>query len=154
MNKSIKQINKIYQATKDGDTPEIFHEKCDNVCNTLVLYKTNLNRRFGGFASECWNSKGENILDKNCFLFSLDKKKIYSSKNNNYYKLSCKENDGPSFLNGDYQCIRLEKNALKNKSLRTTENKDLFGNDKYPLSEDSKFNGVCAKEYEVLEIIF
>ena len=154
MKKEIKVINKIYQATKDGDFPVIFHEKCDGVYNTLASYKSNGNRRFSGFASECWNSEGKNKLDKKCLLFSLDKKKIYNSKNNEYYKISCKENDGPSFIYGDYYCIRLDNHALKNNSLMTAENKKLFGKDKYPLSEDNSFRGIYAKEYEILEILF
>ena len=153
MKKDIKGIDKIFQATIDGDTPEIFHEKCDNISNTLVIYKSKGNRRFGGFASECWNSNGQNKEDKNCFLFSLDKKKIYLPKDNKYYKISCKANDGPSFINGGFYCIRLEKHSLKNQSLRTAENEELFGKDKFPLSEDSGFNGVYAKEYEVFEIL-
>ena len=152
--KNIKDIRIIFQATKDGDTPEIFHAKCDNINNTLVLYKSEGNRRFGGFASECWNSNNKSLIDKKCFLFSLDKKKIYLPKNEHSYKLSCKEKDGPSFIYDDSYCIRLETNALKNKALRTTKDKTLFGNINFPLSEDSDFKGVCAKEYEVLEIIF
>ena len=80
MKKNIKNNQKIYQASKDGDTPEIFHTKCDNINNTLVLYKSEGNRKFGGFASECWNSKNKSLTDKNCFLFSLDKKKILKKK--------------------------------------------------------------------------
>jgi hypothetical protein len=80
MKKEIKVINKIYQATEDGDSPEIFHEKCDGVYNTLALYKSNGNRRYSGFASECWNSEGKNKLDKKCFLFSFDKKKFIIQK--------------------------------------------------------------------------
>ena len=56
MNKEIKKIKKLYQATRDGDEPFIFHEKCDNIANTLVLYKSAGNRRFGGFTSECWTN--------------------------------------------------------------------------------------------------
>ena len=67
--KEIKQITKIYQSTKDGCESTIFHKMCDNIKNTLVLYKSEGNRRFGGFSSECWKSKGERIIDKNCFLF-------------------------------------------------------------------------------------
>ena len=154
MKKNIKDIRIIFQATKDGDTPEIFHAKCDNINNTLVLYKSEGNRRFGGFASECWNSNNKSLIDKKCFLFSLNKKKIYLPKNAHSYKLSCKEKDDPSFIYDDSYCIRLETNALKNKALRTTKNENLFGNSNFPLSEDSDFKGVCAKEYEVLEIIF
>ena len=54
MNKKIKEIKKLYQASLDGGEPSIFHKKCDNIPNTLVLYKTKGNRRFEGYVSECW----------------------------------------------------------------------------------------------------
>ena len=85
MNKKIKEIKKLYQASLDGGEPSIFHKKCDNIPNTLVLYKTKGNRRFGGYVSECWKSKGKFILDEKCFLFSLDREKFYFSKNGNYF---------------------------------------------------------------------
>ena len=46
MNKKIKEIKKLYQATKDGGDPKIFHLKCDNIPNTLVLIKSEDNKRF------------------------------------------------------------------------------------------------------------
>lgn len=80
MNKEIKNITKLYQLSIDGDDPLIFHNKCDYIPNTLILYNSEGNRRFGGFASKSWNSENEEIIDKNCFLFSLDNKKIYPPK--------------------------------------------------------------------------
>ena len=72
MNKEIIEIKKLYQSTKDGGDPTQFHKLCDNVSNTLVLYKSADDRRFGGFDSQCWKSNGT-IKDKNCFLFSFQK---------------------------------------------------------------------------------
>ena len=46
MKKEIKEIKKLYQATIDGDEPSIFHKKCDNIPNTLILYKSAGQRRF------------------------------------------------------------------------------------------------------------
>ena len=40
LNKNIKNIKKLYQATIDGGEPLNFHKKCDNINNTLVLIKT------------------------------------------------------------------------------------------------------------------
>ena len=81
MNKEIKEIKKLYQATKDGGgDPEIFHQKCDNIPNTLLLIKSRGNRRFGAFVSLCWKSEGKRTIDKNCFSFSLDKKKFIIKK--------------------------------------------------------------------------
>ena len=156
MNKEIKNLKKLYQATIDGGGPEIFHKKCDNIPNTLVLYKSAGNRRFGAFVSEFWRDSGHNILDKNCFLFSLDKQKIYYPKNENYFKLACYSYDGPGFVIGIYYCIELYENALRTKSLKTNEKdfKVLFYGNINALSEDGNFEGVFAKEYEVFEVIF
>ena len=100
MKKEIKEIKKLYQATIDGDEPSIFHKKCDNITNTLILYKSAGKRRFGGFASKCWNSNGQSIMDKNCFLFSLDSKNIYYMNNSEYYFLERSYSIGPSFSDG------------------------------------------------------
>ena len=156
MNKEIKEIKKLYQATRDGDEPFIFHEKCDNIANTLVLYKSAGNRRFGGFTSECWTSKEETKLDKNSFLFSLDQKKIYPPDNNNYYQIECYPDEGPNFINDGHYCIQIRENPLKKKSLFTNEkgHKEMFNGEINALSEDGSFNGIYSKEYEVFQIIF
>ena len=155
MNKEIKEIKKLYQASKDGDDSETFHKLCDNIPNTLVLYKSEGNRRFGGFASQCWKSNSYSIEDKNCFLFSLDKKKIYCSKNN-YIRICNNGYDGPSFAKDIFYIINIKSNALTEETLRTTELKhnDIFDGDEYALSECGSFGYACLKEYEVFQIIF
>jgi len=155
MNKEIKEIKKLYQATKDGGEPEIFHKLCDDISNTLVLYKSAGNRRFGGFTSQCWKSKNHSLDDKNCFLFSLDRMKIYNSKDDNF-GIEDYSNEGPNFIRNGYYIININKNALREKTLKTfeTKHKNIFGEDEHALSEDGKFEGICAKEYEVFQIIF
>ena len=157
MNKEIKGIHKLLQATVDCGGSFIFHKKCDNIPNTLILYESAGKRKFGGFASQCWNTNS-GVIDKNCFLFSLDNKKIYFPKKENYISISCKLNDGPSFLSQGFYIIEIYKNIFNNKSLRTYENKKLhellFDGDNNALSEDGNFLGINAKEYEVFEIIF
>ena len=156
MNKEIKEIKKLYQATVDGGESSIFHKKCDGVPNTLVLYKSAGNRRFGGFTSLCWQSKGINFLDKNCFLFSLDKKKIYPPKKDYNYCFCYFDSDGPSFVINTSYCIEIDGNAIMQKNLRTNEKgfKEFFDNEENALSEDGYFSGIYAKEYEVFQIIF
>ena len=153
MNKKIKELKKLYQATKDGGNPDNFHKLCDGISNTLVLYKSAGNRRFGGFTSQSWKSNGERIPDKNCFLFSLDKKKIYHS---NKFEIPFWENKGPTFCEKSIYVIELRGNALEEKKLKTNESghKDIFNGDENALSEDGKFKGVLAEEYEVFQIIF
>ena len=131
MNKEIKEIKKIYQATRDGGDSETFHKLCDGISNTLVLYKSEGNRRFGAYVSENWKTGTVSVIDKNCFLFSLDKRKIYYSKNNSL-ELVTSSFDGPSFTDcKGYYIIEIDGNALKGKNLKTNEkgHKDLFGGD-------------------------
>ena len=156
MNKKIKEIKKLYQATKDGGDPSTFHKICDNIPNTLILYKSADNRRFGGYASECWKESYDFIEDKNSFLFSLDKKKIYPPKNHNYYSIECSSDFGPGFSGMEFTCFRLLGNALKNPCLKTYEskNEEIFDGNKNALSEDGNYKGLYAKEYEVFEIKF
>ena len=153
MNKKIKKLKKIYQATKDGGDPITFHKLCDGISNTLVLYQSEGDRRFGGFTSQCWKSEGGLVSDKNCFLFSLDKKKIYYS---NEFRISNKLKYGPDFCYNDCYIIELDGNALKNEILKTSEgrNENIFDGDENALSEDGDYKGVYAKEYEVFQIIF
>ena len=82
MGKKIKLIKKLYQASIDGGDPINFHLKCDNKPNTLVLIKSEGNRRFGGFTPISWQKEGGDIKDSEnkTFVFSLNNKKIYYLK--------------------------------------------------------------------------
>ena len=156
MNKKIKRINKLYQATMDGGKPSDFHKKCDGIKNTLVLYKSKGNRRFGGFTSETWEPNEKHKSDKNCFLFSLDKNQFFHIKDNNYFKIASGEKYGPCFIHDFTYCIALFGNAFEEHSLRTVESihETIFKGEKNILSEDGNYVGVPAKECEVFEIIF
>ena len=78
INKRIKEIKKLYQATIDGGDTVNFHNKCDNIPNTLVLIKSECNRRFEGFTPIPLKSEGNYKSDPEMktFVFSLDNKKI------------------------------------------------------------------------------
>ena len=153
MNKRIKEIKKLYQATIDGGEPIDFHEKCDNIPNTLVLIKSEGNNRFGGFTPIPWKSEGEykNDDEMKTFIFSLDNKQIYSlddCKNSVYHS----KNNGPCFGYGPD--IGITGNPIiENKLLikqSTYYNKD--SNDD-SLTENKGFSRVKALEYEVFQII-
>lgn len=153
--KEIKQLKKLYQATIDGEDSSIFHKKCDNIPNTLTLIRSAKNRRFGGFTSECWESSLKCKYDKNAFLFSLDKKKIYQCKKDNY-SICCSSNIGPCFGYGN--TIKIGKNSITEKNLKTFESNPQcsyeFEGDEHALSEDGKNEGIFAKEIEIFQIIF
>lgn len=75
-------MRKIYQATKDTDSKKTCHKLVDGKKNTILLAKSEGNRRFGGFLNLEWNQNEKYFDDKSFFLFSLDKEKIYSYKKN------------------------------------------------------------------------
>lgn len=151
MNLKIKEFNKIYQATVHGGEPSNFHKKCDGKKNTLVLYESKENRRFGGFTSEAWDSKNEDKIDKKCFLFSLDKSKIFPPKKYNY-EINCNSNYVPGFIRNGIYCIQL----LENGKLKTAEtlHKDLFNGERNILSEDGEWDAISYKDFEVFQIVF
>ena len=147
INKEIKEIKKIYQATIDGGEPIDFHSKCDNIPYTLTLVKSLGNKRFGGFTSNSWDSITEYKDDQNAFIFSLDKQEIYPYiKNGN--AIYCNKNNGPTFGSG--WNIWIEGNVLKKNGLTTFkssyERKINFLEVYYP-------NFTKALDYEVFQII-
>ena len=147
INKNIKEIKKLYQATIDGGDPIDFHKKCDNFTNTLTLIKSLGNRRFGGFTFNSWDSKSGYKSDNNAFIFSLDKKQIYPCINNN--AILCEKNCGPVFGNG--WDIWIKGNILKDNGL--TSYKGSYDHDKN-LLEVYHPNKTKALDYEVFQIIF
>ena len=132
-----------------------FHSRCDNIPNTLVLIKSAGNRRFGGFTTAQWSSSGEWKDDPNSFLFSLDKQKIYSYKNNGYAIHNHKDY-GPIFGYG--WDILISQHGIQEKHLYTFESASNcsynYNGDNNALSEDGKGNRIYAAEYEVFQVIF
>ena len=152
MNKRIKKIKKLYQATIDGGDPINFHQKCDNIPNTLVLIQSEGNRRFGGFTPIPWKSEGIWLKDSEnkTFVFSLDNKKIYYLKEIDYAVYHYK-NFGPCFGYGND--IGIEGNPIKDNVLYTSQSSFDYKGDKYSLSEYEN-KKLKAFEYEVFQVIF
>ena len=157
MNKKIKNIKKLYQATIDGGDPINFHYKCDNILNTLVFIESEGHKRFGGFTPIPWKSdeKGKFIKDpdKKTFIFSLDNKKIYHLKNTEQAVYHDK-NNGPCFGNG-YD-IGIEGNPIEENNLYTYQGSYDYKGDKHSLSEFENYDkeNIKALEFEVFQVLF
>ena len=153
MKKKVKEIKKLYQAKVDGGNPEIFHKKCDNISNTLILIKSAGNRRFGGFTSKKWNSvKDYYVDDNNAFIFSLDEKKVYPYKNDGK-AIYCRNAYGPCFGYG-YD-IGIVGDPIFGKYLKTFKSSSSFDYDgNNAVSEDENYKGIYANDYEVFQVIF
>ena len=142
----------------DGGDAVKFHSKCDNIPNTLTIIKSKGNRRFGGFTSKTWESEVTFKKDKKAFLFSLDKNKIYSNKNDGY-SIFCAKGFGPCFGYNDQNGCTIEifENPILRENLKTYEsnsNSYNFYGDNNALSEDGQGNGIFAEEYEIFQTIF
>ena len=145
MNKRIKEIKKLYQATIDGGDSIYFHSKCDNIPNTLVLVKSEGNRRFGGFTPIPWKSEKKiwlNDQDNKTFVFSLDNKKIHHSKSGYDAVYHDKGRD-----------IAIDGNPLKENTLYTRQSCSFDYKGIQSLSEYQSYY-LKALEYEVFQIIF
>ena len=54
-----KKLTLLYSATKDGDSFNIFHSKCDNQGETLTLSETIEGRKFGGHMNQSMATKSD-----------------------------------------------------------------------------------------------
>ena len=97
LNKKNIKYKLIYRASTDGDVCSTFHDKCDQYQNTLVLIHASGNKRFGGFTTQTWEGEDVNKKDKNCFIFSIDKMKIYDIKKGQD-AINCNQDLGPIFI--------------------------------------------------------
>ena len=74
----------LYRATRDGNSVDSFHKKCDDISGTLIVIKTNKGMRFGGYTEQIWNIdyRGEGKKDGNGigFCYSLDLRFIITQK--------------------------------------------------------------------------
>ena len=139
-------FNLIYKATENSDKAQIFHEKCDQAKNTLVLIETLENRRFGGFTTCSWSGNQIEKNDENAFIFSLDKMKIYDIVPGQP-AIACYPNFGPIFLNCQ---IKINDDAFSNGG------STFYKGQNYQTEEDFELNGgnqdFQIKEIEVYEV--
>ena len=155
MNKKIKKIKKLYQATIDGGDPINFHSKCDNIENTIVIIKSEGLRRFGGFTPIPWTSNRGWVNDPSLksFIFYLDHKKIYDLKNGGYRAVHHFKDYGPCF--GDGHDIGIVGNPIKINTLYTYKSDSFYYKGyKNSLSENKWPCKIKALEYEVFQVIF
>ena len=71
---SLIKFKLLVRGTRDGFDAVTFHNRCDNKQNTLVLVKTEHDRRCGGFTEVEWNPMENYKQQNNSFLFSIDHK--------------------------------------------------------------------------------
>ena len=152
LRKKIK-YNLIYRATRDGDTSTNFHNKVDNKNSLLSIIETNKGLKFGVFTEQPYKKTENSIKDNKVFIYSLNLKKIYNSKEGVYTN-----NDLSDYLiNLYYQPICICDNCLSNKSSYTCSKSyadySFLGFEKdYELNNNEQYFQV--KEMETFQITF
>ena len=141
----------IFRGTRDGASPELFHKKVDGVSKTITIIKTIKGLKFGGYIEKEWNNKDGWITDdENCFIFSLDLRKIYNPvKGKDKYQLM--NTSGPNFAEFGLTGNLFNKSSL---NLQTRNGANIyftmFNNDYEINGGEKEFQ---AEEIEVFQII-
>ena len=152
-----KKFKLLYRATKDGDSYENFHSKVDNKGETITLFKTDKNRKFGGHISKSWKNSGDwQNGDPSYFLFSFDEKKCYKDKKNSLYsgmQFYCNKDWGPDFYGGSGVLCIYENGSLLGKGSGYEEQKfTLLSNitKDYEFSGEHRFTCIEVEVYKVI----
>ena len=90
----------LYRASEEGYSPRIFHNKVDNIKNTLLLIKDINNFIYGGFTRKTWDGNKIYKNDKNAIVFNLEKEIYYKIKNEKY-AIFCDPDNLAIFGEGD-----------------------------------------------------
>jgi hypothetical protein len=142
------KFNLLYRASKDGNTAEAFHSRCDNKGTTIVVAKiANSGQIVGGYNPFHWESNGswKSTFDSFMYFFS-DMRNIITAKvsysNGNQYSIGNHPNYGPVFGGGwDLYCQR-DGNWYSDK----------YTNCSYP-NIDGMPKGFNVGDYEVFQVI-
>ena len=143
--KKIK-FNLIYRATRDGDNSTSFHNKVDNKKSILSIVKTNKGMKFGFYIEQPYKKTGTSKKDNKCFIYSLNLKKIYNTKEGAY-----SFNDNSNYIINLYnQPICINNNCLTNNESYTCtkSNADVSF---IGFEKDYELNN-CEKNFTVQEI--
>ena len=86
----------LFRKSRDGSTPNDFHNKCDNKGITITFIETTKGYKFGGYTELPWDKSNSGKKDKSTFIFSFNNKQKYIARNNNN-TISCYSVNGPRF---------------------------------------------------------
>ncbi|CAI2176282.1 10964_t:CDS:2 [Funneliformis geosporum] len=71
-NKSTYDFNLLYRASRDGNTPAAFHQKCDNKGANIVVIKISGTQQIvGGYNPFGWEGNSQWKSTKDSFIFSF-----------------------------------------------------------------------------------
>ena len=136
----------LYKGSRDGDSANEFHSRCDDAEKTLVLVEDNYGNRFGGFTTQDWGGQYLQKKDDEAFVFSIDKNKTYDvipGQN----AIGCYPNFGPVFFGCQ---IRIYDNFLSKGGTTYKKGLNYYTTEDFELTNGNQNYGV--KDIEVYEV--
>lgn len=138
-----KRFQLVYSGKNNGWNRSQFHNECDGVNNTLVLFKTSKDFRFGGFTKIPWSSTDGWKADDQSFLFSVDTRGIRYNIEDRSKAIYHDDRWGPNFGGEDMELIDDPMNAINAGVCTVGQNRaytniKLDSDGKHPLTGDGK----------------
>ena len=139
------EIKLLFRMSRDGNKSSEYHRLCDNKNNLLTIIETDTNKKFGGFASQSWSVKGQNI--EKTFMFSLNDMKKFDRINNEKSKWN-----GPSYgpIFGNAWDIYI--NSTMTTGCEQHNSNSVFLTDKNFINNGNNSTNFNVKEIEVFKI--
>ena len=155
----------VYRGTRDGDSAQAFHKRCDKIGQNITLVQTDKDKIFGGFTKCNWEipekylkemeeedtESGIRKKDEYSFCFTLgSEKNVYKIyQEGEKEAIFCSPKFGPTFCSNIFA---INNKFLKNGGYSTKKKTSCFEGQKedYELTGEQNFK---IKELEVYEII-
>ena len=140
----------LYRLSKDGESIKTFHDKCDNISQTLILIESFDGKKFGGYTTCTWDG---NMIDKNdnkTFLFNLNNNQKFGKRYNifNNRDIYTYKKNGPYF---GYRDLFFNPNMKFCNSYKSTQYSFLNDNNDLINNNNNTFE---IKEVEIYQIDF
>lgn len=143
------KLKLLYRATRDGDTHDVFLSMVGKAMNTLSIVETEFGDKIGGVVHKDWACIKKEVIiriDKEAFIFSVDKEKVYSI-NSDAFAIEC--NDKSLIKFGED--ISIYEKCLSKANGSSEFPSNYYGGDNYELTNGKAVFKV--NELEVFEII-
>ena len=121
-----KKMELIYRGSRDGTTATVFHNKCDNMGPTIILFRNEKGNIFGGYCPISWHCKGQWEIVAEAFIFTLTN--IYNieptkfNRGNTEHDGICFNTSGPWFGSGPNLGFSSDYSKNNNNSTNFGEN--------------------------------
>ena len=159
-----KELKLLFRASDHEFKAAAFHQKCDNIANTLVVIRTQFEKTIAGFSPYTWNQVSNAYVSDGgmkSFIMQLDllQKMVPNSGSN---LICCHTSSGPIFGGGHDIYISDNCNTNNSSYSNFPTRYNITGPTPYTQGQPSytAFSGATANknykvtQYEVFQVIY